>query len=105
MARHVIMQKLAGGDRRSIGKADEVVNEVLEDPRLFDTLFESILAEAEVVRMRAADAIEKITVKRRETLQPYKGRLMEEVARLEQKEVRWHVAQMLPRAEPASMRR
>ncbi|NTW58002.1 MAG: hypothetical protein HGA43_02395, partial [Nitrospirae bacterium] len=32
---HAILQKLTGGDRRSIGKANEVVAEVLARPALF----------------------------------------------------------------------
>jgi hypothetical protein len=46
--------------------------------------------------MRAADAVEKITAERPEILQPYKEFLLDHVLGFEQKEVRWHVAQMLP---------
>jgi hypothetical protein len=46
-----ILEKLKGGDRRSLGKAHEVAAEV-----------QGILYPDPVVRMRAADAVEKITV-------------------------------------------
>ena len=49
--------------------------------------------------MRSADAVEKITAKHPEYLQPYKKKLIQQVARIDQQEVRWHVAQMFPRLE------
>ncbi len=94
-----ILDKLKGGDLRSTGKSDEVVTDVLADPGLFDTLFRGILAADPIVRMRAADAVEKISATRPEYLWPYKRMLVEQVAGIEQQEVRWHVAQMLPRLD------
>lgn len=94
-----ILQKLGGGDRRSIGRSEEVVAEILEDPSLFSDLFEGMLHDDPIVRMRAADAVEKITASHPEYLRPYKRRLLNEVADIPQQEVRWHVAQLLPRLE------
>ena len=84
---------------RSTGRSDEVVADVLADPDLFDTLFRGILAPEPIVRMRAADAVEKISTVRPEYLRPYKRILVEQIAGIEQQEVRWHVAQMLPRLD------
>jgi hypothetical protein len=72
---HPILKKLAGGDRRSIGRSNE-------DP---------------VVCMRAADALEKITVQRPELLRPHKNALFEISGRTRQQEVRWHMAALFPR--------
>jgi HEAT repeat protein len=94
-----ILQKLTGGDRRSIGRSDEVVADVLADPALFGILFEGMLSDDPLVRMRAADAVEKITARRPDYLRPYKTRLLEEVAAVEQQEVRWHLAQIFSRLE------
>lgn len=94
-----ILAKLRGGDRRSIGRANEVVDDVLRDPPLFDAVFQGMVSDDPVVRMRAADAAEKITAKHPEYLEPYKTALIEEVALIDQQEVRWHVAQMLPRLD------
>jgi hypothetical protein len=49
--------------------------------------------------MRSADAVEKITALHPDYLQPYKNQLIEQVAHVDQQEVRWHVAQMWPRLE------
>lgn len=94
-----ILKKLEGGDRRSIGQVSEVVAEALSNPTLFDVLFEGMFNEAPIIRMRCADAVEKITVKHPEYLGPYKDRLIAEVAQINQQEVRWHVAQMFCRLE------
>jgi hypothetical protein len=58
-----------------------------------------MLDDDPVVRMRAADAIEKVTRDHPEYLAPHRTRLLEHVAGIEQQEVRWHVAQMIPRLE------
>jgi hypothetical protein len=92
-----ILQQLRGGDRRSIGRSTEVATAVSKRPSLFAELFEGLFVPDPLVRMRAADAVEKVTRSRPELLQPRKLLLLEAIAPLQQKEVRWHVAQMLPR--------
>ena len=92
-----IIEKLKGGDFRSIGNSNEVVEEVLNNPVLFDAVFKAMLNEDPLVRMRAADAVEKITRDHPEYLQPYKTDLIKYVAEVKQQEVRWHTAQMIPR--------
>ena len=52
-----LLEKLQGGDRRSIGRVDEVVAEVLDEPALFDTLFYGMLSDDPLIRMRAPGGI------------------------------------------------
>ena len=94
-----VLRKLKGGDRRSIGRANEVVADVLNDPSLFEAVFNGMLSDDPIIRMRSADTVEKITAKHPEYLQPYKKKLIQQVAKVDQQEVRWHVAQMFPRLE------
>jgi hypothetical protein len=94
-----LIEKLSGGDRRSIGRSEEVVADILAQPDRFGELFECILTPDPLVRMRAADAAEKLTAKRPDLLQPHKDSLLHQVAQIPQQEVRWHVAQMLPRLQ------
>ncbi len=94
-----ILRKLEGGDRRSIGRSNEVVAEVLAERKLFSDLFAGLSFDDPVVRARAADAVEKISAIHPECLRPYRATLAGELARCEQKEVRWHVAQMLSRLQ------
>jgi hypothetical protein len=79
-----IVDQLPGGDRRSLGRANMVVKEILRDPKLFSLVFEGMLHDDPVVRMRAADAIEKVTVCRPELLQAHKRKLLGKVAAQEQ---------------------
>lgn len=92
-----ILKQLSGDDLRSIGRANEVVAKVLGDPPLFRELFQGMSSGDRVIRMRAADAIEKITFQRPELLRRYKRAVLELAARAEDKEFRWHMALILPR--------
>jgi hypothetical protein len=94
---HTILNMLEGGDRRSIGRSNEVVALVLDEPELFKVLIDGMKLEHPLVAMRCADAAEKVTVLHPEYLQPYRRMLIDELSKAEQKEVRWHVAAMLPR--------
>ena len=94
---HPILRRLTGSDRRSIGDADQVAQVIASDADLFGIVFEGMVSGEPVLRMRAADAVEKATRQNPGLLLPYKQRLLDEVAAVEQQEVRWHVAQMVPR--------
>lgn len=94
---HPLLQKLTGTDRRSIGKSNAVVAEVLSAPQLFGILFNGMLNDDPVLRMRCADAVEKVSAIHPEYLQPYKKQLLQQVASIQQQEVRWHVAPLFSR--------
>ena len=94
---HKILKMLEGGDRRSIGRSNEAAALALERPNLFDVLVAGMSMEDPLLRMRCADAVEKITTSRPEYLRRHKRRLIGDLSRIEQKEVRWHVAAMLAR--------
>lgn len=94
-----ILERLRGTDRRSIGKSNAVVVAVLANPRWFNELFDGMLNDDPVIRMRAADAVEKITARRPDLLRPHKSKLIYQVARISQQEIRWHCAQLFSRLE------
>ena len=94
---HSMLKKLSGGDRRSIGRSNEIVAEVLARPVRFRHVFAGLASDDPVVRMRAADVMEKITVRRPELLQPFKKKLLAVAGSTDQQEVRWHAALMIPR--------
>jgi hypothetical protein len=91
-----ILDRLQGGDRRSIGRSTEVVRAIMDDPALFPEVFEGMFSSDPIIRMRAADVIEKVSRKHPEYLQPFKSRLLSDVALVPQQEVRWHLARMFP---------
>ena len=90
---------LKGGDRRSVGRANHMVAIVRRQPALFPFLIDGMHHEDELVRMRAADAAEKLTITNPEWLRPFKVQLIKLATRTKQPELRWHLAQMLPRLE------
>jgi len=92
-----ILSRLRGGDRRSIGKVNEVVAAVRKKPDLFKDLVNGLFDENPVVRMRAADAMEKISLDNPQSLQPFKTELIRLAQQTQQQELRWHTAQMIPR--------
>jgi hypothetical protein len=97
MPRKNILALLEGGDRRSIGRADQVAAIVAKDAGLFPELIAGLWSGDPLVRMRAADATEKVTRGNREFLQPYKKELLGLMAETKQQELRWHLAAMIPR--------
>jgi hypothetical protein len=94
---HPILASLSGGDRRSIARSNEVVTRVLNHPALFDVLVSGMLLDDPLLRMRCADAAEKITAIHPEYLVPYKSVLLKTLSKIEQQEMQWHVAPMLVR--------
>lgn len=92
-----ILKDLSGGDKRSIGNSNRIVSEVIKNHKLFKEVFDCMLSEDPIVRLRSADAVEKITALHPDWLHPFKQKLIYEISKIEQKEIQWHVAQMLPR--------
>lgn len=74
-----------------------VVQKVIDKPALFCEIIRGLSVDDPVVRMRCADAAEKISAINPEWLQPHKRTLLALARQSTQKEIRWHLAQMLPR--------
>jgi len=100
-----LIGRLKGGDRRSIRGVPEVVDQVLADPMLFPIVVDGMTDANPLVRMRCADAVEKITAVRPEHLAPYKKRILQLAAMAEQQEVRWHLAQLFSRFQLSARER
>ncbi len=90
-------EMLSGGDLRSIGRVPEVLGVMETNPGRMSDLVRCLESGDPVVRSRAADALEKLTAGRPDLLKPFKEVLLREAAGSVQQEVRWHMAQMLPR--------
>lgn len=92
-----LLDKLKGGDRRSIGQADAVVQALKKDPSRFQEIFHGFKCQDPVVRMRAADIVEKVTRDNHGLLKCYEREIIYEFSMIEQQEVCWHIALLLPR--------
>jgi hypothetical protein len=97
MPRQPIAALLRENDRRSIGRSNEVVELVFRRPRRFPELIKCLWHDDPIVRMRAADAAEKISAAKPGALWPYKAELLGLLSEAEQIELRWHLALMVPR--------
>ncbi len=89
---------LLGKDLRSIGRVSEVVD-MVHDQETFDSLFNLLFHHERLLVMRAADAIEKITLKRPDFLQPHKKQLLGLLHASLHKELKWHLAVMVTRVK------
>lgn len=94
---HPLLASLRGGDRRSIGRANAVVRAVLRDESLVPVLVQGLTHSEGLVRMRAADALEKVSAARPDWVRPHRRGLLTLARSATEQEVRWHLVQILPR--------
>ena len=87
---------LIGGDLRSIGQANVIV-QLVHDQKTFDALFQFIYNKDRLIVMRAADAIEKITRIQPNFLTNYTKAVIELSSISKDKELKWHLAQIASR--------
>ena len=92
-----IAETLSGGDRRSIGRTKDVVSYVLKHKSALEELVQALDHSDAVVRMRAADALEKVSVDHAEWLNPFARTILSLAVRSHDQEILWHAAQILPR--------
>lgn len=92
-----IQKMLTGGDRRSLGRAAEVLELVRALPERLGELVELLWDSDAVVQMRAADCLEKLSLEPQFDLRSYSAELLGLMAESSQQEVRWHLALMAPR--------
>src|ERR1700683_488083 len=97
MRRADVLLFLRGSDRRTTGRSDHVAAAVARNPKLFPKLIEGLWSADPLIRMRAADAAEKVTRERPELLTPFKKELLGLMTEATEQELRWHLAVMVPR--------
>jgi len=86
-----LLEKLRGGDLRSDGRANEVVEEVLESPQLLPFLLDGLDQPDDVVRGRTSDALEKISRTTPEMLRGLTRKFMDLAEHDDVPMVRWHL--------------
>lgn len=98
-----LAQHLSGGDLRSTGAADQAARALLQGTWSAEDFLSLLERSSEpVVRMRAADALEKATRSAPALLSCAAPRLLALLAAPQPKEVRWHLLQMAPRVRWAA---
>lgn len=84
-----------GGKSNSLGRAAEVVDNVLHNPERLAELYDCLFEDDAWLRMRAADSLEKVCRIHPQWLEPYTDRLLSDVAKSSQPSLQWHLAQMI----------
>ncbi len=92
-----ILERLSGGDLRSIADANQVVALAEENPAMISFLCECLSHTDRLIRMRSADALEKVSTAQARKLQPHKKIFLKTMQSANDKELRWHMAQIVPR--------
>ncbi len=92
-----VLDKLRGGDLRSIGRSNEVAGDIEKNVSLFETVFRGLYDSDPIVRMRSADVIEKVTQIKPELLSNHTSEVISILTTAEQQEVCWHMAQIASR--------
>jgi hypothetical protein len=84
----------AGGKKNSLGRVNEVITVVLQDKTRLQELYDCLMHQDAWVRMRAADALEKISRQHPDWLAPYVDRFATDLATSTQASIQWHLAQI-----------
>jgi len=87
---------LEGGDLRTIGGVKFLVP-LIRDQKDFDLLFHYLYSKDRPIVMRAADSVEKITLRHPEYLASHKSSLLGLLQNAEDKELKWHLSLLVSR--------
>lgn len=94
-----LISKFQGGDLRSIGKSNEIAKEAKDSPEIIYDLIELLSHSDPLIKLRAADSLEKATVTSNWKLLTSKKATILKNFETTQQEVKWHLAQIIPRIE------
>lgn len=85
---------LEGGKSNSLGRAEEVVQTVLNDQSRLQELYDCLSEDDAWLRMRSADALEKICRVHPDWVEPYIEQLLRDYTEDLQPSIQWHMAQI-----------
>jgi hypothetical protein len=95
MAEKFVNMLMVGGKSNSLGRTNEVIELVLNDRARLEELYGCLFHEDAWLRMRAADALEKICRRHSDWLVPYIDRFLGDFSTSIQPSIQWHLAQIL----------
>jgi hypothetical protein len=87
---------LQGKDLRSLGENHKIIS-LVDNQKAFDELFKYLYSDNRNIKMKAIDAIEKITSKENKYLHDHKGEILNFTFNVQGIEFKWHIAQILGR--------
>lgn len=93
-----LVRYLQGGDLRSIAAVEKLLP-LIKNQEDFDTLFHYLSSEDRLLAMRAAEAVEKITLQNPAFLHSHKNAILKLMEEADDKELKWHLALLISRLE------
>lgn len=93
------------GKKNSLGRANEVVEIVLNDRSRLDELYRTIFDTDAWVRMRAIDAFEKVCRLHPSWIQSYIDAIQTDLSDNTQASIQWHIAQIYSHVELTQLQR
>jgi len=86
---------LSGGTRTSVGEAPRIIKQASQSPEVLDEIYSMFLDDDPRVAMRASYVAMKVAETDPESTWRFKKKVMRELPRYVQQEVRWHIPQLL----------
>jgi hypothetical protein len=90
-----VRETLSGGNRTSVGDADQVIGKLLKSPSGLNEIYRLFLDEDPVVAMRASYVAMRVAEQKPESVHPFTKDLLKNLDLYTQQEVRWHIPQLL----------
>lgn len=88
-----------GGKKNSLGRVNDVIELTLGEPARVNELYIAMFDEDPWVRMRAADAFEKVCRIKPDLAKPYINNIQSELDRSQQASIQWHIAEIYRQVE------
>lgn len=94
-----------GGKSNSLGRTNEVINQVLHNRSCLEELYLCLFNEDAWIRMRAADALEKVCRQQPGWLLSYIDRFISNLHISSQPSIQWHLAQIYTQVDLTDQQR
>ena len=83
---------LTGGHPNSLGRTEEVVDQILADETRLDELYQCYFSSDEVVRLRVSSAFKRITAKHPQWTMKFMDGFLSQIADIDQASTQWTLA-------------
>jgi hypothetical protein len=85
---------LTGGHPNSLGNTVSVVQEILQNPKRIQELFDCYFSTDEIVRLRVSNAFKRIAKEKPELVVPFLDQFITKISKINQASTQWTFAQL-----------
>ncbi len=90
-----IRESLSGGNRTSVGRAAEIIDQALGSATVLDAVYSLFFDEDPVIVMRSSYVAMRVAEKQPASVEPHLEMLLARLDDFKQQEIRWHIPQLL----------